>query len=106
MKPITPSEVAKARQATLPDFVIRAFNECIVAGWEANAGASVFNQDDVVRLIIQYGGERVPHGRQQIFNERWLDVEDVYRQRGWDVKYDKPGYNEDYPATFTFTVPF
>lgn len=31
-----------------------------------------------------------------------LDVEDVYRAAGWEVTYDKPGYNETYDATFTF----
>lgn len=105
MKPISPNEVAAAKQATLPDFVIQAFNECIAAGWNVDDAASVFSQDDVVRLIILYGGEHI-HDRQEIFDKRWLDVEDVYRQRGWQVKYDKPGYNEGYPATFTFTVPF
>ncbi len=32
----------------------------------------------------------------------WLNVEELYRAQGWTVTYDKPGYNESYPATFTF----
>lgn len=40
--------------------------------------------------------------RQEIFDNRLLDVEDVFRSQGWKVEYDKPGYNESYPATFTF----
>lgn len=28
----------------------------------------------------------------------WLDLEDIYRDEGWTVEYDSPGYNETYEA--------
>lgn len=105
MKPITPDEVAVVKQATLPDFVVRAFNECIATGWNADAKESVFLQDDVVRLILEYGAEHI-HDRQEIFDKRWLDVEPIYQSQGWNVEYDKPAYNETYSATFTFSPKF
>ncbi len=37
-----------------------------------------------------------------VCDNHWLDVEDVYREAGWVVEYDKPGYCESYEATFTF----
>lgn len=40
--------------------------------------------------------------REQIYENRWLDIEDSYRAVGWHVEYDKPGYCESYEATFTF----
>lgn len=41
--------------------------------------------------------------RQEIFDNCWLDVEDIFEEVGWKVVYDKPGYNESYPANFEFT---
>jgi hypothetical protein len=32
-----------------------------------------------------------------------MDVEDVYQKAGWEVEFDKPGYNEDYEANFKFS---
>jgi hypothetical protein len=42
--------------------------------------------------------------RGEIFHRGWLDVEDAYRAEGWTVVYDKPGYNESYAASFTFSA--
>jgi len=39
----------------------------------------------------------------KIFENGWLDVEPIYREVGWNVEYDKPGYNETYEASFKFT---
>jgi len=38
-----------------------------------------------------------------IFDNHWLDVEPIFEDCGWKVEYDKPGFNENYPATFKFT---
>jgi hypothetical protein len=40
---------------------------------------------------------------QRVFDRHLLDVEEVFEDVGWDVDYDKPGYNESYQPTFTFT---
>lgn len=36
--------------------------------------------------------------------QHWLNFEGAYRRAGWKVEFDKPGYNESYPATFKFTA--
>lgn len=40
---------------------------------------------------------------QFIFAEKWLDVEEIFRQVGWSVSYDNPAYNESYEPSWTFT---
>ena len=42
--------------------------------------------------------------RADVFSNHWLDVEDIYREQGWNVEYDKPTYNETYDAYFVFSV--
>ena len=93
--PISPSDVAGAKERTFPNEVLESFNELITQKF--SGGSATIQQDDVVKLMVQKG---LDHG--EIIDKGWLDVEDVYRASGWHVEYDKPGFNETYPATFTF----
>ena len=97
MKPITPEEASKKKLADIPDAVIEAFNTLIIKNF--NGTSSTVKQDDVMALLTK--DETLT--RRQIYDNNWLDVEDLYRAVGWKVEYDKPGYNESYPATFKFT---
>ena len=95
--PIKPSDVARAKTETLPDAVIESFNELIALRWDGEV--SHFRQEDVVERIL----EKIPgFNRRTIFDRGWLDVEDTYREQGWSVTYDRPGFNETYEPTFTF----
>jgi hypothetical protein len=103
-KPIKPSEVAALKQTVIPDFVFKTFNELIAKNFVNNS--ATVKQDDVIDILLQYcgdAGER-PAFRQEIFKEGWLNVEESFREVGWNVEYDKPAYNETYPATFTFSI--
>lgn len=95
-RPITPDEVADAKQASFPDEVFQAFNGLIAEKF--SGGRAVVKQDDVVERIVS----KLDCTRQEVFNKGWLNVEEAYRKAGWIVEYDKPGYNETYDAFFTF----
>lgn len=94
--PLKSSEVDNAKLRDIPEEVFEAFNELIVKSW--NGSIAVVRQDDVIARIM----EKLDVSRHAIFGAHWLDVEPAYRKAGWSVLYDKPGYNEDYPATFEF----
>lgn len=106
MKPITKEELSKKiLHRSFPDFVFKAFNECIE---ESKIKKSdIVYQDDVLEKMIEFATIDAvvdgPSTRQQIFDNHWLDVEDHYRQAGWTVTYFKPAYNEDGKAYFTFS---
>jgi hypothetical protein len=106
-KPITPREAKTASINNIPSFVIDAFNKLIVANMQGRY--STIKQDDVVAEIskaIDRSDNASPgFVRDQVFKNKWLDVEDLYKKAGWSVYYDKPAYNESYPATFSFTAP-
>lgn len=97
VKPIRPEQVVPAKKAELPDAIFEAFNELIARNF--NNGSAVVQQDAVADLIAAKAGVRVAF----VFKNHWLDVEDLYREAGWKVVYDKPGFNESYQATFTFS---
>lgn len=96
VEPIRPDEI---RSRPIPDTVIEIFNRLIEQGW--NGHRSVVNQRDAADRIstameIELG---------EVFARGLLDVEDTYRQAGWNVVYDKPGFNESYKPHFIFSKP-
>ena len=93
IKPITPAEVVDKKIELIPDFVLAAFNIYIAEHWDGRQ--STFKQSEVVDYIKSVNSEFIDY--------KWLDIEPIYWRAGWKVEYDKPGYNESYPATFTFT---
>ena len=96
-KPITPAGAAEYKAKNLPDEVLECWNTIIAQHF--NGDSSCFKQEEVVAAIVKKLGCQ----RKRVFDENWLDVEPLFRAAGWTVKYDRPGYNETYPATFEFT---
>jgi hypothetical protein len=97
-KPISPDEISDLQKEIFPAEVFDAFNELIAENF-SNGYANV-EQDTVVNRIIEKGAGNIT--KHEIFHRGWLNVEEVYRKAGWEVDYDKPGYNETYPASFEF----
>lgn len=95
MKPITPEEVQV--RLNIPDEVIEIVND-LIRETIHKSGHAVVLQEDIVKRIV----ERLNVSRNDVFDNNWLDFETVYEEAGWDVGYDKPAYNETYPAQFAF----
>lgn len=98
VQPIRPDQVTEAKLHQVPDVVLEVFNDLIA---ERGAGKSVFKvyQDEIVARL-----EARDLKRRDIFASHWLDVEPIYRDAGWKVTYDKPGYNETGRAYFEFRI--
>lgn len=96
VRPIKPSEVAKQKKVNFPDAVFEAFNELIVENFTGSA--ATVGQEEVVELMKKKG-----LNGNEIYKKGWLNIEETYEKAGWEVDYDRPGYNESYAATFTFT---
>lgn len=94
-KPFTPEDAAKARRQNIPDYVFEAFNTLITHN------PKQVNQSDVIDEIARLSNWSV--SRSQIFENKWLDIEDIYEKYGWNVVYNKPAYNETFDAYFIFT---
>lgn len=99
MPALRPEHVSLEKQKHIPEFVFDAFNELIATGF--NGRSARVEQKDVIERIQFYAG----YGeidRQEIFDKGYLNIEDIYREAGWKVEYDKPGYNETYGAYWIF----
>ena len=98
MEPIKPSDVISKKTKVIPAYVIEVFNMMIIEKF-TNGSAALKQKETVERIK-----ERMKlQASKNIFSINWLDVEDIFRKAGWEVEYDKPGFNESYDATFTFS---
>ena len=98
VKPLAPSEVVEVRTKLFPDFVLETWNAAIAKNWSGRS--SRIEQPDIINQLVTASPTLVSRG--DVFANHWLDIEDTYRAEGWSVEYDKPAYNEDYPAYFVF----
>jgi hypothetical protein len=100
-RPITPQE-AEAKGANFPDAVIETWNtliqECLV-----NRTSIVGQNEAILALMDAMGLE--PGERLRVYGLGWLNIESAYRDAGWVVHYDRPGFNESFEAFFTFEMP-
>ncbi len=100
VRPLSPNEVTEAKKAIMPDFVIEAFNHLIAKNFTGRS--SKILQKDVIAHMLSI---RDSISRDEIYQNHWLDVEDIYRSEGWEVEYDKPVAwgGENFEAYYRFT---
>lgn len=101
--PITPQEIEIIQQDDIdeiPDAVIECFNSEIKKNFVSgtfSSGCSIV-QRDVIKSRIK---DKI---RDQPFRVEWLNIEPLYEQAGWTVRYERPTHGFDtYLARFIFT---
>lgn len=96
-KPITPEQAKEKFTKRIPDIIIDAINDLIVEHYSPIKRSATIKQDEILNRISD------TYSRQTVFDNNWLDIEDIYREQGWDVTYEKPTYGDsDFPPYFTF----
>ena len=97
--PIKPNELQEIvkKKKKIPEFIFDIFNELIQEAAlhpYANKTFNILQKDICQKINEEHGSKDWPIW--------WLDIEEDYRNEGWDVKYDKPAYCENYDACFYF----
>lgn len=93
IKPISPEDVKE--EISFPQVIIETFNELIQEKFRKD-GAVIMQKEIIIKL------NRKGLTSKNIFENRYLDIESIYDQAGWDVKYDKPSFNESFEPYFVF----
>ncbi len=99
MRPITPEEAKINFQESLPDFVIGAVNACILKECFGKESFTI-KQETIVNEILKLAPEGT--SRSSVFDNHWLDFEELFSKFGWDVKYERPGWDETFDENFKF----
>ena len=104
-KPITPTEATTAREilatSDIPPTVIEVFNELIVEYLDGFGRARIEQMVAANRVAARLGMTR-----REVYDRHWLDVEPVFEEAGWKVRYYKQPYfevNDD--SFFLFEKP-
>ena len=95
-KPIMPHEVTQESLNRMPDAIIEAWNELIAEKWDGDS-ALIFLYEAKDRLCFVCGYKGIE------YSSKYLNIEDIYRDAGWDVEFEKPGYNESGNAYYEFS---
>lgn len=85
--PISPNEAKTLKRqihlASIPQEVFASFDWLIAANL-SDQGVSKFTKDAIIDKIQ----EKLPDiTRQEIFNNKWLDIEPYYEDAGWTVEF-------------------
>jgi len=97
-QPLSPDETRQHKNKRIPDFVIKAVNEMLIKKM-GTSNYITLKQDDIANEAKKLGKLK---NTQVLYDNNWMDFEEIFREAGWEVTYDKPGYNEDYEPTFQF----
>lgn len=100
VEPIKPDEVSVPKPE-IPDFVITAFNNLIKSKW--NGKEAVILLREAVNEIMKLMPKECK--RSDIFDNHWLDVEDLFLAAGWDVIFYKRPYYDSEDDYFKFCKP-
>lgn len=94
-KPITPQEALEnGKREEIPPEVFAAVNSLTAKHF--NGGESRIKLKDIKAEVAKLLPDVKPESC-------WWDFEPIYRQAGWEVWFDKPGYNERaYDAFYLF----
>lgn len=104
-RPIAPRDVAGEKSRVLPDAVVETWNRLIALAYVDNGagrGYARVSQSAAIEALLPLVPEGHLQPKQYIHKSGWLDIEAMYRARGWQVKYDRPGYSETYQPVFEF----
>lgn len=102
--PITPEKARKNKPGTIPEAMFEVVNELLTEKYSEHE-IRIERQEIVDRFCFRLQASRALDPMQalyQMLSNGWLDFEQAYRDAGWSVSYDKPGYNETYEAAFIF----
>ena len=97
-KPVSPAEALELKTQLLPSVVFEVVNELIARNIDAEGRSARFNNNELKAAFAKRGYSNWNN----VVECGYLGFVPAYKQQGWNVEVDKPGYNETYPTTWTF----
>jgi hypothetical protein len=94
-KPFTPDEARRNKAVVMPPEVIASVNELLSEKFSTRI---TITKDELIDRIMS----KMAITRQEIIKLGFLDIETVYEDAGWVVKFDSPAYDENYTPFYIF----
>jgi hypothetical protein len=97
VQPITKQQVCQSKQTSMPPEVIEAFNELIIKNINSD-GIAIVKCNEVEDLIIAK-----LFIESKDFDYKWLDIEPIFENFGWKVRYNSPSFANSHESNFKFS---
>ncbi len=104
-KPITPQEAKAQKLLIIPNYIIEAVNELLIK--HLSSGRAIILRDAIIyaaymRWLECSGSANFDFFKKNLYDNHFLDFEDIYISAGWKVTYHRPDYTEFYDPYYEF----
>lgn len=96
IRPLTPSEVQDRQKQEADPILIQAVNNLLIETLNSSGKCAEFSWSSLKRAVDKLDKDRIPTGPE--LGRVWL----AFRDAGWAVEVDSPGYNESYETRYKF----
>lgn len=102
-KPFSPDDALAAKSGIVPPEIVAAVNYFLSVRYTVGKSVTIFVGELKRKAadIMEQNGTRVDP-LVDWADEGWLDFEPLFREAGWSVAVDIPGYCENYELFWTF----
>lgn len=98
VKVLGPTEMIEHWKQALPDAVVETFNELLAK--QFNGTSATIKHKDLLSALCAKGVDT-----KIVSEQNWLfQTKQLYQDCGWKVKYDSPGWDDNFDSYFQFTI--
>ena len=97
MEPLSPKEVQDTFE--VPDFVIGAFNNLLIKNYDGMSNVISISLEEARVEIYKLNKSEQP------LQTKWLNIESLYKSKGWFVEFHSPDRYETYEEYYSFKMP-
>ncbi len=100
--PLSPAEALRAKAGNIPAYIVEAANELLVKNLSLQGYATIKLPELIDLSVAKAGQAGIAVHRQTMIENKWFDIEPLFRAAGWKVDFEKTAYNDPGPSYFTF----
>ena len=94
--PLSPKDLKDSVDKAIPSFVITAVNKLLKKDFR-NSEVIIKKKDLIIEIkkIKEVTNE-------ELYDNKWLDFEPIFRKNGWNVAFESPDRDESFDDYFKF----
>jgi len=96
IKPLSPKDLNKNIDKVIPSFVIKAVNKLLKKDFRGSE--VIIKKKDLITEINKIK----EISDIELYGNKWLDFEPIFRKNGWNVMYETPDRDQNFDDFFRF----
>lgn len=101
MKALSPSELLDNLITTFPPEMVKAVNNQLMKKFHGRSCKIM--QNDIINEFLSLTGDK--YTKDKVYDNHWMDFEQLFIKEGWIVKYTKSDYTENwFEPYYSFSI--